>query len=394
MSRAGWLMPLRRGEPRERARSAPSRTGGPITGQAGAAHGRRGRRDVAGTGSGRHQPVGARGRPVLDRYGQKTSVDWPGKVTSDAQLRGGRGRRQGVLRTRSTRRSGTLYGGDNGTQHPMKLSKTGYFHVQTVKGKSVLVDPQGNQFFSLGVNSFGSVGDTYTQVTGREKDFAWLPGKDDTGPFADGWRASDQNDYSFYLSNLVRKYGQSFDEQAWYAQQVSRVTKWGFNTAGGFSNLVAGGPKISYVAHLDDSPSYFDRQQRHPGHLPRRLRRELDTKMAAAVQQYKNDPYLIGYMFFNEINWAALRSQVTTSDGTRSRRSRCWSTSSRTSTARSTPSTRRGTSMPPASTSWCRCPSRPPPMPPSLTWTPSPSSSSTTSTSCTPPRSASTMTST
>ena len=180
--------------------------------------------------------------PVLDQYGQKTSVNWPGKVTSDAQLRGDVAADQayyGSLRPPNR----DLYGGDNDTQHTMKLSKTGYFHVETVKGRSVLVDPRGNQFFSLGVNSFGSVGDTYTQVTGRENQFAWLPGKDDTGPFADGWRASDKADYSFYLSNLVRKYGQSFDEKAWYAQQVSRVTKWGFNTAGGFSNLVAGGPR-------------------------------------------------------------------------------------------------------------------------------------------------------
>jgi hypothetical protein len=253
--------------------------------------------------------------PVLDRYGQKTSVDWPGKVTSDAQLRDDVAADQayyGSLQPPSR----DLYGGDEETQHTMKLSKTGYFHVETVDGRSVLVDPLGNQFFSLGVNSFGSVGDTYTQVTGREQEFAWLPSNDDNGPFADGWRTSDHADYSFYLSNLVRKYGQRFDEQAWYAQQVSRVTKWGFNTAGGFSNLVSGGPKIPYVAHLDDSPGYRIGNSNIPDIYHEGYASELDAKMAAAVERYRDDPYLIGYMFFNEINWAALRLQVTASDGT------------------------------------------------------------------------------
>jgi hypothetical protein len=301
MSRAGWLTPPRRGKPRWRGRRVRS-VAAAVAAMSLAL-------GLAGMGQSAHAD-GA----VLDRYGQKTSVDWPGKVTSDAQLRAGVAADKAYYGSLTPPKRDT-YGGDTGTQHPMKLSKTGYFHVQNVKGKSVLVDPQGNQFFSLGVNSFGSVGDTYTQVTGREQDFAWLPSKDDTGPFADGWRTSDQNDYSFYLSNLVRKYGKSFDEQAWYAQQVSRITKWGFNTAGGFSNLVAGGPKISYVAHLDDSPQYFIGNSNIPDIYHPGFADELDAKMAAAVQQYRDDPYLIGYMFFNEINWSALRSQVTGSDG-------------------------------------------------------------------------------
>jgi hypothetical protein len=318
MSRVGWRVTLKKGVPRvERGNGAVRArpAGGPSHRRV-----RRARRAVGAAAAmslalglaGIGQSAHADG-PILDRYGQKTSVDWPGKVTSDAQLRADVAADQayyGSLRPPSR----DTYGGDSGTGHTMKLTRTGYYHVQTVKGRSVLVDPQGNQFFSLGVNSFGSVGDTYTEVDGREQDFAWLPDKSDTGPYSAGWRTGDQDDYSFYVSNLVRKYG-AFDEQSWYAQQVGRLTKWGFNTAGGFSNLVAGGPKISYVAHLDDSPQYFVGNSNIPDIYHPGFADELDAKMAAAVQQYKNDPYLIGYMFFNEINWSALRSQVTGSDG-------------------------------------------------------------------------------
>ena len=315
MPRTGWRVSLSSRAPAvERDSSAP-------VPRAAGRHRRRGMRRAAGAAvamalalglAGLNQSAHADGA-ILDQYGQKTNVDWPGKVTSDAQLKADVSADKKYLASLNPPSRDT-FGGNSGTQHPMKLTKTGYFHVQTVNGKSVLVDPSGNQFFSLGVNDFGSVGDTYTDVNGREQDYAWLPDKSDTGPFSAGWRASDQNDYSFYVSNLVRKYG-SYDEKSWYDQQVSRVTDWGFNTAGGFSNLVPGGTKISYVAHLDDSPQYFIGNSNIPDIFHPGFADELDTKMAAAVQQYKNDPYLIGYMFFNEINWSALRGQVTASDG-------------------------------------------------------------------------------
>jgi len=260
------------------------------------------------------EPANAADGPVVDQYGQKIGVDWPGKVTSDAQLRADVAADKAYYGSlRPPKRD--LYGGDIGTRQTMKLRKTGYFHVQTVNGRSVLVDPLGNQFFSLGLNSFGSVGDTYTQVTGREDQFAWLPDRDDTGPFADGWRASDKADYSFYVSNLVRKYGHRFDQLAWYDQQVDRVTRWGFNTAGGFSNLVPGGAKIPYVAHLDSSPGYRIGNSSIPDIYHDGYASELDTNFAAEIQRYRDDPYLIGYMFFNEINWPALRLQLTASNG-------------------------------------------------------------------------------
>ncbi len=316
MPRTGWRVSPGRG-----ASAVEREPGAPAPRGAGRHRARRMRRSVYGAAvamslalgmAGLNQSAHADGA-ILDQYGQKTSVDWPGKVTSDAQLKADVTADRKYLASLTPPKRDT-YGGDLGSQHPMKLAKTGYFHVQTVKGKSVLVDPQGDQFFSLGINGYGSVGDTYTDVDGREQDYSWLPGKSDTGPLSAGWRTGDQDDYSFYSSNLVRKYG-SYNEQNWYAQQVDRVTEWGFNTAGGFSNLVAGGPKISYVAHLDDSPQYFVGNSNIPDIFHPGFADELDTKMAAAVQQYKNDPYLIGYMFFNEINWSALRGQVTASDG-------------------------------------------------------------------------------
>lgn len=250
---------------------------------------------------------------VLDAFGQKIAVEWDGKVVDDAQLQADVTTDQRYYNALQPPER-DVYGGDIGSRGKRGLNRTGWFHVEQVDGKSVLVDPLGNQFFSLGLNSFASLSDTYTKVSGREQVYAWLPDRSDTGPFAAGWRTDAKEDYSFYVSNLVRKYGIPFDQGGWYARQVDRVRKWGFNTAGAFSTLVPGGPRIPYAAHLGAFPSYQIGSSGLPDIYHAGFAEELDANLATELANYRDDPYVIGYMFFNELPWASLRTQVTGSD--------------------------------------------------------------------------------
>ncbi|WP_203567676.1 sugar-binding protein [Aestuariimicrobium ganziense] len=245
---------------------------------------------------------------VVDRYGQVASVTWPNKVTSDQQLRGdvaADAAYYGKIKPPKT----DAYGGNPGSGKKLGLTATGWFHVENHDGRSVLVDPAGNEFFSLGMNVFCSVGDTYTKVAGRESIYEWLPDGSDP-KFDAGWRTSDKEDYSFYIANQVRKYG-SWDESAYCDREVQRAKKLGFNSVGGWSNLdLVRQHDMPYVAHIDSMPFYeigwsglYDIYR--PG-----LQAEIDAAVAGQVSEFKDDKNLIGYMFFNEIMWSRLRTAV------------------------------------------------------------------------------------
>jgi hypothetical protein len=69
-----------------------------------------------------------------------------------------------------------MYGGLPGGITKLGLHATGFFPVEKHHAKPVLVDPLGNLYFSIGVNGVGYIGDTYTNVKGRENIYEWLRG--------------------------------------------------------------------------------------------------------------------------------------------------------------------------------------------------------------------------
>lgn len=246
---------------------------------------------------------------IVDRYGQVIAADFPGKVTSDKQLRADvRADDRYYDSLRPPRRD--PYGGDRSTRGRLGMERTGWFHVDKTRGgRTTLVDPAGNQFFSTGLNVFGSVGDTYTQVSGREEKYEYLPPA--TGDLLSaGWMGEATDNYSFYIANQVRKYGKWNTGEYWQ-RQVERANALGFNTVGGFSNLTERkrAPK-PYVAHLDDVPSHDIGDSGIYDVYADGLQAELDKSMANQTKPYRDDPYLVGYMFFNEIPWSKLRTAV------------------------------------------------------------------------------------
>ena len=66
------------------------------------------------------------------------------------------------------------FGGMPDSGPKLGLQKTGFFHVEKKGDKWMLVDPDGNLFFHLGLCSF-QPGDDFTKVAGRKKNYDWLP---------------------------------------------------------------------------------------------------------------------------------------------------------------------------------------------------------------------------
>ena len=193
---------------------------------------------------------GFRQKMLADKFGQ-VSRAYPGKIRDEQELKddaktevdyyasldwAGKMAKKGL--------KPDAFGGLEGTGAKLKLKKTGFFHVEkkTIKGKArwLLVDPVGNAFFHLGVCSF-CAGEDYTDVTGRQGGFEWLPPHDAT--FGAAWKDRpgdwwNSRAVSFYKANVIRKYG-AYDDNAMCARHIDRVRAVGFNSVGAFSPIPA-----------------------------------------------------------------------------------------------------------------------------------------------------------
>ncbi len=250
----------------------------------------------------------ARRMVLVDRFGQTTQRDFPGKVKDEAELKADVAAETAYY-AGLTPPARNRFGGLPGSGAKLGLKKSGFFHVEARKSGGrdvwVLVDPDGDACFHLGVCGFGP-SDDYTTVENRTDSFEWLPPHD--GAFAaawhpDGWwkpRAT-----SFYKANVIRKYG-VYDDEAHLSRLVDRVRRLGFNAVGAFSgdspvfgrkglprvaSLPLGawtlGPAIPGVRGVFDP---FD---------PKNLVK-MDELFAKSVAGQAGDPLLIGYFLDNE----------------------------------------------------------------------------------------------
>jgi hypothetical protein len=160
---------------------------------------------------------------IMDRFGQYTRRDWPGKVKSDADLKAQLAEEREELNAASPMPDRDEYGG---WAAGPKLDATGYFHTVKWEGKWWLVTPSGDLFFSLGLDA---VRPDYsdTVVEGRKRMFEWLPGAAD--PLAAHYHTSGENgqpiprSFNFYTANLERKYGKDWYDP-WQAMSMQRLS--------------------------------------------------------------------------------------------------------------------------------------------------------------------------
>ena len=244
----------------------------------------------------------------VDRFGQSTRKAFPGKVTDAAQLTSDVATDQAYFEC-FTPNPGDTYGGLPGSGKRLGLGKTGFFHVEkkALDGRDVwlLVDPEGNAFFHLGICAF-SYGDDYTYIEGREDSYEWLPERH--GEFAAAWHPEsywNPHAVSFYRANVIRKFGTS-SEDVHYGRLVDRVRRIGFNSGGAFSGAVdtfgrkgfpmvkslplgrwSLGPAVPGVRGVFDP---FDKANLT----------KMDELFAKSVADQADDPLIIGYFLANE----------------------------------------------------------------------------------------------
>lgn len=216
-------------------------------------------------------------KPMLDSLGQLATRDWPGKQT-------------------------TLARRDPPPAPKPVAEPTSWFRVHCGDdGRFHLLDPNGNPFFSVGVDCVNPGNGSYI-VSGDE---GMLPRGWDTAPLLarHTTRNEDHLLVNFGTANLERMFGTDW-RQHWERVTTSRLRHWGFNTIGNWSDPdYAARSGLPFVLPLKKYPATDTR-------LFRDLPDVFDPVFASRAKHYaaQLEPWvrhrnLIGTFMINEPKW-------------------------------------------------------------------------------------------
>ena len=254
--------------------------------------------------------------PFIDAYGQYNKKDWPGKTHSEEDFERAKKEEAADLEEHPGPSNWNKYGG---WVFGPKLEATGHFRVEKYEGRWWLVDPEGRLFWSHGMDCVGSRFGA-TAVSDREDYFEKLPEPGTAaGKFYEIGRGaahgyykerSSYKTYNFSRANLLRKYGEDWQEE--FAQiSHKRLRSWGMNTIANWS-----GPpiylkrKTPYVGTIHTGGRPIEGAKGHWRKFPDPFDPEFRSGMMqrlTAVEKNRNrttdDPWCIGYFVDNEMTW-------------------------------------------------------------------------------------------
>lgn len=283
---------------------------------------------------------------LFDAWGQYAHGQWPGKIEQDQQLRdAAQGEREQLKAWQEQRPQQDKFGGWQGA---LSFEASGFFRTEKRDGRWYLVSPEGNPFYSLGVNAVSSA-QSQTYVEGRESMFSGLPKEGEPLAVYYGERDSRSNSgasrgrafdhgrwFDFYRANLQRSYAQpcsaaqpplaatpapaeltpcsppEFDAARWSEHSIDRLQAWGFNSLGNWSDdSLAATRRMPYTIPLSISGDYATISTGHdwwggmPDPFDPRFAMAAERAIAIATRDRRDDPWLLGYFADNELSWAA-----------------------------------------------------------------------------------------
>jgi hypothetical protein len=254
---------------------------------------------------------------IVDGFGQFDPGNWPEKVSSTEMLRDkGDKETQQLARWLAQVPERDRFGG---LKSGPVFDATGFFRTERRDGRWWLVTPEGHGFFSIGIDAVAPSGATY--IEGREFMFRDLPAPgelaahwsdtdDRLGLGAQRGRAFDHGHaFDFYTANLERKFGTEWRRQ-WREETADRLTAWGFNTIGNWSNPdLWAMHRLPYTVPLSPEGEYAkvssgeDWWGPMPDPFDPRFAEAADKMARNAAARFAGDPYLIGYFVDNELSW-------------------------------------------------------------------------------------------
>jgi len=250
--------------------------------------------------------------PFIDEFGQYIHKDWPGKAHSVEEMTAAGRREEKNLRAHVRPSDWNRYGG---WADGPRFQATGFFGVQKHKGKWWLVDPTGRLFWSHGIDCVRSA--NATPITDRELYFRDLPeqgsphaafyGGGSWAPHGYYQNHSPYKTYDFSRANLLRKYGDDFEET--FADATHRrFASWGVNTIANWSDeriyLLRRTPYVGTIhfesKKLEGSEGYWGKfYDVFDPSFAANLRERLDRERGRSA----GDPWCLGYFVHNELSW-------------------------------------------------------------------------------------------
>ncbi|WP_263144384.1 beta-agarase [Pseudomonas sp. RIT-PI-AD] len=257
---------------------------------------------------------------LVDTYGQFTRGDWPEKIKNDDQLKSAaQQERQRLDEQLAQRPEQDRFGGWLGGQ---RFEPSGFFRTEKRDGRWYLVTPEGNPFYSLGVNAINTE-QSQTFVEGREAMFEGLPQEGE--PLAAHYGRQDARNeigankgrayaqgrwYDFYAANQARLNG-TFDAAEWRKLATQRLQAWGFNTVGNWSDEgFSTSQQLPYTLPLSIHGDFatistgLDWWGGMPDPFDPRFAMAAERSIAIAARDHRDDPWLIGFFADNELAWA------------------------------------------------------------------------------------------
>jgi hypothetical protein len=236
--------------------------------------------------------------PVIDKFGQRTDKDWPGKIENEVDLVAQNLEHEILVTGSSYPGEWSKYGG----WKDKRFKPTGFFRTQHDGIRWWLVDPEGYAFLSVGVDCIRLT--SSGPVNGIEDLFEWLPGENDP-VFSEALSVNrNMKNMDFYRSNLIRIYGDKWKEK-WSMITAGLMREYRVNTVGNWSDVAfARENRIPYVLPLNRFPTTRVQLYRD---FPDVFSEEFlknSEEFARQLIDYKDDPYMVGYFLRNEPQWA------------------------------------------------------------------------------------------
>ncbi len=250
--------------------------------------------------------------PFIDKYGQYIFGEWPGKVSSDKELKDNLRKEKAEFLVLPLPTNFDKFGGwENGPT----LKATGHFRVEKYNGKWWFVDPKGKLFWSHGPTCVSHVNGV-TPLNDREYFFKEMPLKDSEYSFCFSERGNIST-FNFTSANLYRKYGEEWKEKC--TEHINnRFRSWGMNTFANWSDpeiYLNGSTRTPYTATINSGGPRLDgANKKFPDPFDPAFIKSLDENTKQIADKTKEDPYCIGYFVDNELNVQGLAAAALRQD--------------------------------------------------------------------------------
>ena len=250
--------------------------------------------------------------PLVDRNGQFCRNDWPGKITSDKQLKdeytSGMKNIPGFVMDSTTH---DRFGGVKTLG--IKRSPARKFRVEKINEKWWLITPDGYPFIMIAVDAMNLDQAVNTVIYPDKPEirqrFTWLPERSDS-IFKSCWKNEQDGikRFDFAKANFIRIHGSDGIQDKFLIDAIKRIRYWGFNSLGKWTSpstierlqklkldipfILVLNIKID-ITKYNKVPDMFD-----PAFEPAVM-----EVLKKSSEKFADYPYYIGFTIANEAWW-------------------------------------------------------------------------------------------